>query len=50
MGSQRLAMQTSSLERIANDGTASDQSPTRDEAKGRGCGVEGQHSCQSGQA
>jgi hypothetical protein len=41
---------TSPLERLANDGTADDQSPAHDEAKGRGHGVECQLSCQSRQA
>jgi hypothetical protein len=38
------------VERLANDGTADDQAPAHDEAKGRGHGIECQLSCQSRQA
>jgi hypothetical protein len=45
-----LAAQTSPLQRIANDGTAYDQPPTHDEAKGRSYLVECQQFCQSRKA
>jgi hypothetical protein len=41
-----LTASTSPPERIANDGTAYEQSPGYDEAEGRGYGVERQQSCQ----